>query len=410
MTTLPTANAKPRSTVRPLPLVAIKVQRRKYASQAVDESTLHRQIDRSQPGSRYVVRMFETCVHEGHVCQVFEKCGQALSKCLRRQSFTEAEVKRIARQVLEALCVLHDQGLAHTDIKPENLLWNRRTRETRLIDLGSAERQIETGDAIATREYSPPEMLVGTPMGPSVDLWSLGCTLFELITGEVLFDPWSVCQAKYVEFGAGEDEDGDEEEDDDDEDEEEDEDDGDEEEEVNLDEQDEEAEQLTPGTVIQGKYELLRRLGSGKFGTVWEARPSHSEPLAAELPTKAEARLMSAAARRPEVPTAGQYCVYELALNYEHFVLMQRRLGLFPDHLARSGRFSHLLYDETGALRFQPELEPVPLWQDLIAGGKLTADQARAAEAFLKALLQLDPERRVTAREALDLPWLAESV
>ncbi|KAJ1478931.1 kinase-like domain-containing protein, partial [Baffinella frigidus] len=42
---------------------------------------------------------------------------------------------------------------------------------------------------IQTVEYRSPEVVLGAGYGPSADLWSLACTLFELITGEYLFDP-----------------------------------------------------------------------------------------------------------------------------------------------------------------------------------------------------------------------------
>lgn len=380
------------SRVKKRPLVAIKVQRRKYASQALEETEIHDSVDRAQEGARFIVRLFETTMHEGHVCQVFEKCGRTLADHIRSGPLALGEVKSIARQLMQGLRVLHGQGLVHTDLKPENLLWNKRTKETRLIDLGNAERRLKTGEAIATREYSPPEMLVGLPMGPAVDLWSLGCTMYELLTGEELFDPRAVCEGKYEEFGAGEDDDDDEEEEDS---------------MGSLDEQDEEAEQLKAGTVIQGKYELLKRLGRGKFGTVWEACVMHDEPLGTVLPTKDEARVMAALAKRPPgPPSVGQFCIYEVALNYEHFVLMQRRCGAFPDHLAKRGQFAHILYDGSGVLRFGPELEPMPIWQDLAQKGGLTEEEAREAGAFLGRFLQLDAECRVTAEEALGLAWV----
>jgi serine/threonine protein kinase len=95
---------------------------------------------------------------------------------------------------LAALTFLHRRGLIHTDIKPRNLLWCSSKQEIRVIDFDNADSHIRTGQPIATWAYSPPEMLIGTPMNWAVDMWSLGCTLFELLTGELLFDPWGICE------------------------------------------------------------------------------------------------------------------------------------------------------------------------------------------------------------------------
>ena len=140
---------------------------------------------------------------------------------------------------------------------------------------------------------------------------------------------------------------------------------------------------------------------------MWEARVLHDEPLETALPTKDEARAMAALVKRPPgPPSQGRFCIYEVALNYEHFVLMQRRCGAFPDSLAKRGQFAHILYDDSGALRFGPELEPMPIWRDLMAKGGLTEEEAREAGDFLGRFLQLDAELRVTAEEALRLAWV----
>ena len=127
----------------------------------------------------------------------------------------------------------------------------------------------------------------------------------------------------------------------------------------------------------------------------------HDEPLETELPSKNEARAMAALVKRlPGPPSEGRFCIYEVALNYEHFVLMQRRCGAFPEQLAKQGQFAHILYDDSGKLRFRPELEPLPFWEDLAEKGGLPVEEARQAGDFLEPFLRLDAELRVTA----DLP------
>ena len=363
--------------------VAIKVQRRKYAADALNEIAIHRRIDRAQPGSRYIVRLLETFFHDGHVCQVHELHGREAG------TFTEPlpidDVKRLTRQLLEALTLLHADGLAHTDVKPRNILWCAQKQEARLIDLGNADSRLTIGEAIATREYCPPEMFVGNPMASPVDLWSLACTVFELLTGDLLFNPWAVCQEKYIEFETSDDEEEDSS--------------------PSEDDTDDDREQLEPEAVLAGKYRLLESLGRGKFGAVWEAEVLHTEPLDAPMPSLEEAREMGRAARRPKPPSTG-YDIYEVVLNYEHFVLMQKRLGPFPDHLAQQGKYHHILYGPDGKLRFHPDLIPNPIRDSLVSDYHFDLQTAREIEAFLLPLLQLDPEKRPTALAALHSPWL----
>jgi serine/threonine-protein kinase PRP4 len=171
----------------------------------MQEVALHRRLSRNGPGARYIVRLLDAIFHDGHICQVYELHGVVAEAHLKQQPFSIAEVKLIARQLLEALSFLHRRGLIHTDIKPRNLLWCSSKQEIRLIDFDNADSHIRTGQPIATWAYSPPEMLIGTPMNWAVDMWSLGCTLFELLTGELLFDPWGICEQKYVEFSSSED-------------------------------------------------------------------------------------------------------------------------------------------------------------------------------------------------------------
>ncbi len=367
------------------PRVVVKVQRRKYATDALIEIETHRRVDRRDPGSRYLIALLDTLLHDGHICQVYELAGHDTAEMTREQPLPIADVRLLTRQVLEALRVLHAQGLVHTDVKPRNILWNPLTREGRLIDLGAAEERLTTGDAIATREYCPPEMLVGSPMDRAVDVWSMACTVFKWLTGDYLFDPWAVCSVKYEEFDYE----------------------AFDEQPPSEDDLDEEAEQLEPGTVLAGKYRLIEELGRGKFCTAWEADVLHPEPIDSPLPTREEARVIERAVRRPRPPEQGRN-LYEVALDYEHFLLIQERLGPFPDHLAREGKYRQFLYDANGALHFQPELKRQPIGDLLITTHAFEPAAAAEIEAFLVPMLRPDPAARATVAEILASPWLRE--
>jgi serine/threonine protein kinase len=117
--------------------------------------------------------------------------GMDLFVTAGRQRVPVMIVKRIARELLHALALLHDAHVIHTDLKPENILLTESGPTlVRLIDLGNAcWRFHKPTGTIGTLEYRAPEVVVGMEWDTSVDIWALACVLFELLTGSPLFDP-----------------------------------------------------------------------------------------------------------------------------------------------------------------------------------------------------------------------------
>ncbi len=379
-----TATCAPARQTAPEP-VALKVQRRKYANNAIDELELRARIGTDDEASRFVLECAEVFTHDQHICQVYELHGSDTHELIKSGPLPIEDVRLMTRQVLHGLKLMHATDLIHTDIKPGNVLWCSRKREARLIDFGNAAAALKKGSSIGTREYCPPEMLLGNPMEKSADLWALGCTVFEWLTGEALFDPWEVCHQKYEEFSS----------------------DDDDEESSTPDEDDleEEREQLPRGTVLAGKYRLIEEIGRGKCATVWKAEPLHEKPLQEPMPTREDARIIAAEHRKSK-PAATGYDIYEVVQGYEHFLLMQELLGPYPEKLALSASFRHIFYNEAGALRFHPEGRRQPLSEILSTKYGIAEGDAKEIEAFLLGLLQFDPTHRMTADEALRSEWL----
>jgi serine/threonine protein kinase len=95
----------------------------------------------------------------------------------------------IARQCLQALVYLHHLNIVHCDLKPENILLKSYSRcEIKVIDLGSSCFMSDNLNMyIQSRSYRSPEVILGLPYDKKIDIWSLGCILAELYTGEVSF-------------------------------------------------------------------------------------------------------------------------------------------------------------------------------------------------------------------------------
>jgi eukaryotic-like serine/threonine-protein kinase len=106
-----------------------------------------------------------------------------------RSGLRTEQVLQIAEETLDALTVLHAAGLVHRDVKPSNLLVRPSGRVV-LIDLGIACQR----DASASRRlvgspaYCSPEQILGRPVDGRSDVYSLGCTLYELVFGRPPFE------------------------------------------------------------------------------------------------------------------------------------------------------------------------------------------------------------------------------
>jgi serine/threonine protein kinase len=108
---------------------------------------------------------------------------------------SEARALRIVGQIASALHAVHEQGIVHRDIKPQNVLvWNAGEPDEHsfLTDFGIARaldesRRLTQFGALGTRGYMAPELLDGMAPTPACDQFSLACVAFELLTGRLPF-------------------------------------------------------------------------------------------------------------------------------------------------------------------------------------------------------------------------------
>ena len=120
-------------------------------------------------------------------CAIYIKMSNVHLICCYSKTPMNSPVQSITIQCLEALQFLHSLGLIHCDLKPENILVKSYSRcEIKVIDLGSS--CFETNHLssyVQSRSYRAPEVILGLPYDKKIDIWSLGCILAELCTGNV---------------------------------------------------------------------------------------------------------------------------------------------------------------------------------------------------------------------------------
>lgn len=148
-----------------------------------------------QTGKDNIVQLKSHFMWRDHLCLVFELLSYNLYDLLKNTRYHGVSLKltrKFAQQILAALQYLSrpELGIIHCDLKPENiLLCNPKRSAIKLVDFGSS---CQVGHRIyqyiQSRFYRSFEVLLGIPYDIAIDMWSLGCILVELHTGEPLFN------------------------------------------------------------------------------------------------------------------------------------------------------------------------------------------------------------------------------
>jgi TolB-like protein len=142
----------------------------------------------------HILGMYDSGVADGLMYYVmpFIKGESLRDKLDREGQLPVEEAVQLTLQVADALGYAHKQGIIHRDIKPENVLLS--DGHAQVADFGIAraadeagQKLTQTGMAIGTPTYMAPEQGMGEKVGPTADLYSLGCMLYEMLAGEPPF-------------------------------------------------------------------------------------------------------------------------------------------------------------------------------------------------------------------------------
>ncbi|MGA9750811.1 MAG: serine/threonine-protein kinase [Acidobacteriota bacterium] len=143
----------------------------------------------------HLIRIHELIETEEGVALAMEYLpgGSLAARLAKEGPLPPAQVEEVALHTLEALCYLHAHDIVHRDVKPSNLLLDGEG-SLRLADLGVAKSLAPSDGATQTSltpgspAYMSPEQLQNGEVGPPSDLYSLGVTLYELLTGKLPYE------------------------------------------------------------------------------------------------------------------------------------------------------------------------------------------------------------------------------
>jgi len=126
-----------------------------------------------------------------HLCLVFEPMDMNLRQLMKKyggQGISVTAIRVYAFKILKALTHLARNNIIHADIKPDNILIDKDRTIVKVADLGSAMdvNEAEPTPMLVSRYYRGPEIVLGINYGTSLDVFSLGCCLYELATGKPL--------------------------------------------------------------------------------------------------------------------------------------------------------------------------------------------------------------------------------
>jgi serine/threonine-protein kinase len=137
-----------------------------------------------------LVEVYDVSVERGFLAMEYLPGGSLAQRIAGGERLTGVQVRRLALDIIAGLEAAHHRGVVHRDVKPANIFFDARGTAklgdfgvAHLVDLG----QTQTGGLIGTLAYMSPEQITGAPISIAADLYALGVTLFEIVTGRLPF-------------------------------------------------------------------------------------------------------------------------------------------------------------------------------------------------------------------------------
>ncbi|UZJ56539.1 hypothetical protein CBS101457_005859 [Exobasidium rhododendri] len=178
---------------RELAIKIVRTQETMYKAGIKEIAVLQKLAELDPEDKKHMIRLIGHFEHRKHLCMVFESLSMNLREVIKRfgkdVGLNLRAVRAYAHQMFLSLSLMRKAEIMHADIKPDNILVNENKTILKMCDLGSASTlaEMEITPYLVSRFYRAPEIILGLPYDCSLDMWSIGCTLYELYSGRILF-------------------------------------------------------------------------------------------------------------------------------------------------------------------------------------------------------------------------------
>ncbi|XP_040576869.1 mitogen-activated protein kinase kinase kinase 4 isoform X3 [Lepeophtheirus salmonis] len=156
---------------------------------------------------KHIINHYGVEIHRGEMLIFMEYCPEGTLEDLvtsTESGLVESSVRRYARQLLEAVTVLHENQIVHRDIKGANIFLTDEMQNIKLGDFGcavkiKAQKTVvgELKEFVGTQAFMAPEVFTSNMKdghGRAADIWSIGCVVVEMATGNI---PWHELASDY---------------------------------------------------------------------------------------------------------------------------------------------------------------------------------------------------------------------
>ncbi|EJK74608.1 hypothetical protein THAOC_03705 [Thalassiosira oceanica] len=173
---------------------AIKVIKRKGLTQSDDATVLNEVSILKSLRHKHIVPLRDFFEEPDTFYLVMHKCrgGDVLDRVASIEQYSEKDARQFSRGLLDGVAFMSERGIAHRDLKPQNLLLEREDDNTqvKICDFGYAKR-VYMPQSLTTLcgslHYVAPELLKNHPYDQSADMWSVGVIIYFLLVGYLPF-------------------------------------------------------------------------------------------------------------------------------------------------------------------------------------------------------------------------------